>query len=132
MNYIDAHNFIFNEIGEEGTDLLWFVAEDNVSEGITLIKKLTSCDDMIAKALWTDLKSKYGTTENNPYIESVKCNLNQQTYISNINIPHCPTCNSTNISRISTTAKVINVAMFGLLGQKRKHQFKCNDCKYEW
>lgn len=44
----------------------------------------------------------------------------------------CPTCSSTNISRISTTAKVANIAMFGLLGQKRKHQFKCNNCKYEW
>lgn len=46
-------------------------------------------------------------------------------------IPHCPTCNSTDISRISTTAKVVNTAMFGILGQKRKHQFKCNNCKYE-
>lgn len=44
----------------------------------------------------------------------------------------CPTCSSTNVSRISTTAKVANIAMFGLLGQKRKHQFKCNSCRYEW
>lgn len=48
------------------------------------------------------------------------------------NTPKCPTCSSTNISRISTTAKVVNVAMFGLLGQKRKHQFRCNSCGYEW
>lgn len=48
------------------------------------------------------------------------------------NIPKCPTCNSTNITRISTTSKVVNVAMFGLLGQKRKHQFKCKNCGYEW
>lgn len=48
------------------------------------------------------------------------------------NTPKCPTCNSTNITRISTTSKVVNVAMFGLLGQKRKHQFKCKNCGYEW
>lgn len=48
------------------------------------------------------------------------------------NIPKCPTCNSTNITRISTTSKVVNVAMFGFLGQKRKHQFKCKNCGYEW
>lgn len=48
------------------------------------------------------------------------------------NIPRCPTCNSTDITRISATSKVVNVAMFGIFGQKRKHQFKCNNCKYEW
>lgn len=51
---------------------------------------------------------------------------------SQSNIPHCPTCNSTNIKRISTTAKVTNIAMFGLLGNKRKKTFHCNNCKYEW
>ncbi len=48
------------------------------------------------------------------------------------NAPKCPTCSSTNITRISTTSKIVNVAMFGLLGQKRKHQFKCKNCGYEW
>lgn len=47
-------------------------------------------------------------------------------------IPKCPTCSSTNITRISTTAKVINAGMFGLLGNKRKKTFHCNNCKYEW
>lgn len=47
-------------------------------------------------------------------------------------IPHCPMCNSTDMTRISTTSKVVNTAMFGIFGQKRKYQFKCNNCKYEW
>jgi len=51
---------------------------------------------------------------------------------SQSNIPHCPTCNSTDIKKISTTAKVTNIAMFGLLGNKRKKTFHCNNCKYEW
>lgn len=49
-----------------------------------------------------------------------------------INTPHCPICNSTNIKRISTTTKITNIAMFGLLGNKRKKTFHCNNCKYEW
>lgn len=44
----------------------------------------------------------------------------------------CPTCHSTSVKRISTTAKVTNTAMFGLFGQKRKHQFQCQKCHYEW
>ncbi|WP_395546691.1 MULTISPECIES: zinc ribbon domain-containing protein [unclassified Lacrimispora] len=48
------------------------------------------------------------------------------------NIPKCPTCSSTNITRISATSRVINAGMFGLLGNKRKKTFHCNNCKYEW
>ena len=44
------------------------------------------------------------------------------------NVPHCPYCNSTNLKRITTTAKVVNIAMFGLLGNKRKYQWHCDHC----
>lgn len=51
---------------------------------------------------------------------------------STINIPKCPTCSSTNIKKVSGTSKAISVAMFGLLSQKVKKQFHCNNCGYEW
>lgn len=47
-------------------------------------------------------------------------------------IPHCPTCGSPDIMRISTTSKVTNAVLFGLLGNKRNKTFHCNNCKYEW
>ena len=65
--------------------------------------------------------------ENKAKLEHGKAVLEEQS-----RTPKCPTCSSTNITRISTTSKVVNVAMFGLLGQKRKHQFKCKNCGYEW
>lgn len=43
--------------------------------------------------------------------------------------PECPYCHSHNTIKITTTAKVVNVAMFGVLGQKRKYQWHCNKCK---
>lgn len=46
--------------------------------------------------------------------------------------PKCPTCQSTNIKKVSATSKVASVAMFGLLSQKVKKQFHCNNCGYEW
>ena len=46
--------------------------------------------------------------------------------------PHCPTCQSTNIKKISATSKAVNAGLFGLLGNKRKKQFHCNNCGYEW
>ncbi|MFG6370176.1 MAG: hypothetical protein K1W16_17535 [Lachnospiraceae bacterium] len=48
------------------------------------------------------------------------------------NKPKCPTCNSTNLKKISATSKVVNTAVFGLFGTKRFKQFHCNNCGYEW
>ena len=50
----------------------------------------------------------------------------------NSNVPKCPTCQSTDIRKVSGTSKVISVAMFGLLSQKVRKQFHCNNCGYEW
>ena len=44
----------------------------------------------------------------------------------------CPYCHSTNTKKISTTSKMINTAMFGILGTKRHKQWHCNNCKSEW
>ncbi|MDR1772486.1 MAG: hypothetical protein LBS02_17905 [Hungatella sp.] len=44
----------------------------------------------------------------------------------------CPTCSSIDIKRITASEKVANVALFGLFGNKRRMQFHCNNCKYEW
>lgn len=44
----------------------------------------------------------------------------------------CPTCSSTNVSKISTSAKVTNTVLFGIFGNKRSKQFHCEDCGYEW
>lgn len=46
--------------------------------------------------------------------------------------PHCPTCGSTNIEKISATSKAVNTIVFGIFGTKRHKSFHCNNCKYEW
>lgn len=48
------------------------------------------------------------------------------------NIPKCPTCGSTNITKISTTSKVAGAVAFGLFSKTAKSQFKCNNCGYKW
>lgn len=52
--------------------------------------------------------------------------------VKQANVPKCPTCGSSNIKRVSGTSKAVSVAMFGLLSQKVKKQFHCNNCGYEW
>lgn len=46
--------------------------------------------------------------------------------------PECPYCHSHNTSKITATAKAVNTAMFGVLGQKRKYQWHCNNCKSDF
>ncbi len=38
--------------------------------------------------------------------------------------PECPYCHSHNTTKITATAKAVNTAMFGVLGQKRKYQWE--------
>lgn len=46
--------------------------------------------------------------------------------------PRCPTCHSPNIHKVSTTAKLVDAAVWGLLARKPRVQFHCDDCGYEW
>ncbi len=48
------------------------------------------------------------------------------------NVPKCPTCQSTDIKKISTASKAGSVFMWGLLSQKVKKQWHCNNCGSEW
>lgn len=57
------------------------------------------------------------------------------TYMRNvqeINIPKCPTCQSTDIKKMSTISKAGSVALWGLFSQKVKKQWHCNNCSSEW
>ena len=48
-------------------------------------------------------------------------------------VPKCPTCGCPDIEKISASAKAADVALFGLWGsRKRKLQFRCKNCGYEW
>lgn len=43
--------------------------------------------------------------------------------------PHCPICNSTNLSKITTAKKVGKIAMFGIFGMGDNGKtWKCNSC----
>lgn len=48
------------------------------------------------------------------------------------NIPRCPTCNSTNIKKISAVSKAGGMFMFGIFSKTAKSQFQCEDCGYKW
>lgn len=60
-----------------------------------------------------------------------KVNQNNKTQSSTPK-PTCPTCSSTNVSKISAMSKAVSVGLWGIFSQKVKRQFKCGNCGYEW
>lgn len=56
----------------------------------------------------------------------------QQHNQSQSNQPRCPTCNSTNISKIGSMERVGSVAIWGLFSKKINKTFKCNNCGHTW
>lgn len=78
-----------------------------------------------------DLKEK-DIIEYNLKMSQFRTQVNQQKQQQESNVPKCPTCQSINIKKISTTSKITSVAMWGLLSQKVKKTYHCNKCGYEW
>ena len=81
-------------------------------------------------------KEKYEQLEKQELQKEINKMLNDnyesQKYDDTVNKPHCPTCNSTNIKKISGLSKAGSVVMFGIFSQKIKKQMHCNNCGYEW
>lgn len=46
-------------------------------------------------------------------------------------VPRCPTCNSTDVGKISTGAKLTTMFIFGDL-KNLTGTFKCNKCGHKW
>lgn len=51
---------------------------------------------------------------------------------SNPNQPKCPTCGSTNISKISGVKRAVHGYAFGLFSKTARSQFECKNCGYKW
>lgn len=66
------------------------------------------------------------------YKKHVMIKTSTQKNSSMLNIPKCPTCGSTKLSKVSTISKAGSVALWGLFSQKVKKIWHCNNCGYEW
>lgn len=46
--------------------------------------------------------------------------------------PRCPTCQSTNVKKISVGKRAVFGAAFGLFSKTARSQFECMNCGYKW
>lgn len=110
--------------------------QNNTKEAIKCIKDHFNCDEEMATQVFNEYKNQIydelKRIENENPLSPEQIAYNNMVARELLNKPKCPTCSSTSIKRVSGVSKSISVAMFGLLSQKVKKQFHCNNCGYEW
>ena len=50
----------------------------------------------------------------------------------NMNVPRCPTCNSTNVGQILYKKKALSTLLFGLYSSNVRNTMQCHNCGYKW
>lgn len=123
------NNFVEDKNANE---CVWYIISElresnKESEAIKYIKDFFKCDINTAKDTFEIFKNEMGEPLSPQQIAYANAIAREA-----LNKPKCPTCQSTNLKKISTTSKVVNTAMFGIFGTKRHRTFHCNNCGYEW
>lgn len=67
------------------------------------------------------------------YEQKIEYEISKKRATTNpINIPKCPTCESTNIEKITAGQKALGAIGFGLLSKTARSTFKCKNCGHKW
>lgn len=72
--------------------------------------------------------------EKEAILEEKRIRRESRSYNSgNNNVPKCPTCGSTNLSKITLAHKAGKIALFGVFGMGDNGKtWKCNNCGSKW
>lgn len=97
--------------------------------GQQIVKKCKVCGSEMTLYYTRDYNPQNGL---NAIKDSNNYTTNKQQKQSQSNIPKCPTCGSTNISKIGFGERMLSVGTFGLLSKKMNKTFKCKNCGYTW
>ena len=141
-----------NKIGDNDVAgwIDWFKSEECIDDNETcmwghdaiLIKKSITCEEfnILNKVSlepsfmesMNDLKEKDPIEFQLKLAQFKATTVQQESATQQQNVPKCPTCGSTNLSKVSTMSKAGSVFMWGLLSQKVKKTWHCGNCGYEW
>lgn len=115
-----------------------FFDKNKLNEASIYIQNNFNCNEDIAKKTLILYKEQIYDKIKKAIADAVSSLTPQQIAYNNmvaresLNKPKCPTCQSTNLKKITATSKIVNTAMFGIFGTKRHKTFHCNNCGYEW
>ena len=119
-------NFPLKEIPHQYTDnFRWRDGDGKQAFIEEVVKKSPNLDQYLFEYKDEIIQAK--NNDMNAKMAIGRAVLNEQA-----NVPKCPTCNSTNVQKISTGERVTSVAMLGLFSKKINKTFKCKNCGYTW
>lgn len=106
-----------------GYDIAILIITGDIDGAVKYVQEYFQCDEETAKEAIEIRRKTHGQ------LSPEQRAHNQAEWQ---NKPKCPTCQSMNLKKISTTSKVVNTAVWGIFGTKRHKTFHCNNCGYEW
>ena len=115
----------------DGNNIYYYFVADNRAGAVEYIQAKVGKNYKIAEMI-VDAYAEDHREEIEHCKETVTNYRREKQLEELLNKPKCPTCQSTNIKKISTTSKALNTAMWGIFGTKRYKTFHCNHCGYEW
>ena len=86
-------------------------------------KPFPKIDTVKAREIALDAEITHKAIERGYYNQ----NTNEQA-----NVPKCPICQSTNLSKISTVKKAVGGALFGLFSSDVRKTMHCKNCGFKW
>lgn len=121
------------------TDVYDYIKHGKTTQAVEYIMNETNCTEKEALEVINDLrelvqqniKQKIEKMKE-PRVQKSQITIDCTQSTQQQNIPHCPTCGSTNIKKISATRKIAGALSFGLLSKTAKSQFECLKCGYKW
>lgn len=107
-----------------------YVENGEVKDAVLFMKKETGCSNEEAYEVYKELKQMVNPK---PLKQAERDKLKKEYKTSQqLNIPHCPVCNSTNIEKISLGKKAKGSFLFGFLSSDVRKQMHCKDCGYKF
>lgn len=99
-------------------------------EFLAAMNELRNNDIIAYKERMAKYKKIYEETHK-PLLDN-KIQSTQQQTCTQVNIPKCPTCGSTNIRKIKTGERTVSIIGFGIFSRKANKTWKCENCGHLW
>ena len=129
-----------NDVIINSKDIHQFLVKGKKSDAILYVKEKTNCTDeqaievveeiySVMKNIQQNTVSLWKTTKKEIKKDVIDCSSRSSPTPVQSTQPHCPYCNSTNLTKVSGTSRFASTLMFGIGSKKIGKQWKCNNCK---
>lgn len=117
-------------------DICKFLRKGQIRKAQEYIINTSQCCEQEAKNIVDELVRMSRPKSNDNYVKS--CTTGYQDLTAQFKsqqteyVPHCPTCGSPNIEKISIGKKMKGSFFFGFMSKDVRSTFHCKNCGYKW